>query len=115
MGFDTRPALPAEGICVLHVALAVLGGVRLFLVGELQHSDGKGCPWLGVSLWGKHRLGYGRKQEGMDWRGLEGTGDIPGVSGPLHKFLNSLSPAAGTEHCWVSPSRFSLLTCHSLI
>lgn len=32
MGFDTRPAVLAEGICVLHVAVAVLGGVRLFPV-----------------------------------------------------------------------------------
>lgn len=48
-------------------------------------------------------MGYGRKQEVM-----EGTGDIPEVSGGLDKFLNSFSPAAGTEHCWVSPSKFSM-------
>lgn len=80
MGFDTRPAVPAEGICVLHVALAVLAGVRLFAIWELQCSDGKEPPWLWVSLWGKYRLGYGRKQEVIerDWR-------HPWLSGALDK------------------------------
>lgn len=49
VGFETCPAVPAEGICILHGAADALDGVMLFPLRGPQRQDGKEHPLLRVS------------------------------------------------------------------